>query len=77
MNLTGHQVKQLNDFMGGDYDVDVTIEHLEQRQAADGEFLEAGLYVWCTEYPEEGALLLSPVDPDTVGDASDYPESQG
>lgn len=82
MNLTGHQVRQINDFMGGDYDTPVTIEQLAERvvDGAPGEpatVLPAGLYIWCTEYPEEGAVLLLEVDPDTVGDASDYPGAAG
>lgn len=76
MQLTGHQIKQVIDFMGGDFETDVTIEHLPERRvdSPDGEVvLEAGLYIWCTDYPDEGAVLLQEVDPDTVGDPSDYP----
>jgi hypothetical protein len=74
MKLTGYQVKQINEFMGGDYDFDVTVEELSERTHMDvdtgipGETLSAGLYIWCSDYPEEGALLLPEVDPDSVGD---------
>lgn len=81
MRLTGYQVKQINDFMGGDYDCDVTIEELSERTHLDpdtglpGETLSAGLYIWCSDYPEEGCLLLDEVDQDTIGDATDYPSA--
>lgn len=79
MELTGYQVKQINEFMGGDYDCDVTIAELPERTPIDpdtgalGEPLKAGVYIWCTDYPEEGSVLLEPVDQDTVGAAGDYP----
>jgi hypothetical protein len=73
MELTGYQVKQINDFMGGDYDTSVTVEHLPERTLDPGTgdeptTMPAGLYIWCTDYPEEGAVLLDPVDPDTIGE---------
>lgn len=64
MELTGYQVKQINEFMGGDYDCDVTIAELPERTPIDpdtgalGEPLKAGIYIWCTDYPEEGSVLL-------------------
>lgn len=68
MQLTGYQVKKLNDFMGGDYDAGVTIEELPERTLDPGTgdeptVLPAGLWVWCTDYPEEGGVLLAR-DPD-------------
>lgn len=60
MQLTGAQVKALNEFMGGDYDTDVTIEHCaDRRDVVTGEPMPAGLYAWCTEYPDEGCVLLT------------------
>lgn len=73
MRLTGYQVKQINDFMGGDYEGDVTIENLPERAGSGGEAMPAGLHIWCSDYPEEGAVLLDPVDRDTIGDSGDYP----
>lgn len=63
MNLTGHQVRQLVEFMGGDYGMDVTIEYLPERTLDGGtgtgpEILPAGLYAWMTDDPEEGVYLL-------------------
>lgn len=63
MELTGYQVKKLHEFMGGDFDTNVTVERLPERTLEPGTgdeptTLPAGLYVWCTEYPEEGAVLL-------------------
>jgi hypothetical protein len=58
MHLTGYQVKALHAFMGGEFDTDVTIEQCEERVSSDGEPMPAGLYVWCTDYPEEGCILL-------------------
>ncbi len=80
MQLIGYQVKQINEFMGGDYDCEVTIEQLPERTLDPGTgdeptTLQAGLYIWCTDYPEEGAVLLEPVDQDTIGDATDYPNA--
>jgi hypothetical protein len=57
MQLTGYQVQQLNEFLGGDYDCEVTIEELPERTLGE-EVLPAGLWVWCSEYPEEGGVLL-------------------
>ncbi len=45
--LTGAQVKQLNDFMGGDYEMDVTLM-----------MHEGDLVVWATDCPEEGWTVL-------------------
>lgn len=70
MNLTGHQVKQINEFMGGDYEVEVTIRKLEARvvNTEEGPIeLPEGLYIWCTEYPEEGAVLLEEQPSDAPG----------
>ena len=61
MKLTGHQVRQLNDMMGDDYESDVTIEELPDLAVDEGGVIAirpAGLYAWLTEYPEEGCTLL-------------------
>ena len=71
MRLTGHQVRALNDFIGGDHSTDVTIDELPERRldgaAAGGgdgpTTLPAGLWVWCTEHPEEGGVHLPVVPP--------------
>lgn len=59
MELTGYQVKKLHEFMGGDFDCNVTLgRFVQERVGKDGETMPAGLYVWCTDYPEEGSVLL-------------------
>lgn len=44
------------DFLGGDEDSEVTLKHLAAEQTEDK---KAGIYVWCSEYPEEGSALVA------------------
>ena len=58
IELTGNQVRELNEFMGGDYEVGpVMIQRMDSRVGPDGETIPAGVYAWFTEYPEECTLL--------------------
>lgn len=82
MNLTGYQVKQLADFMGGDFDTNVTIEDLPARTldagtGAEPTVLPAGVWVWCTDYPEEGGVLLDREEPANDPRAAAVSESFG
>ncbi|MGU0809203.1 hypothetical protein ACSEQ5_14620 [Pseudomonas aeruginosa] len=48
---------------------------IEWRQQ-DADFLEAGLYAWCAEYPEEGCVLLDE-EPATAQPSQDAPYADG
>lgn len=41
-------------------EADVCIQYLPARMSTDGEPMEAGLYCWLAEYPEEGCIPLRP-----------------
>ena len=63
MILTAHQIKLAYEAMGGDPDpgTEFTIEFLSEKSlnTEDGtEPAPAGVYLWLTEYPEEGAVHL-------------------
>lgn len=62
IDLTGNQVKEMYEFMGGDFTASVTVKHLEEHLVypALDEMAPAGLYVYCSDYPEEGSMYLSP-----------------
>ncbi|WP_185867457.1 hypothetical protein [Pseudomonas aeruginosa] len=62
--ITGYQLRDALEFLAPDSTPDQLESELriEWRQQ-DAEFLEAGLYAWCAEYPEEGCILLGyPLD---------------
>lgn len=57
--INGYQLRAALDFIAPDG----TAEQLESEaciewRQQDADFLEAGLYAWCAEYPEEGCVLL-------------------
>lgn len=56
LDLTGHDIKYISDFMCYDdlnnLDTEVTIQKC--KSGFDG----AGIYAWVTEYPEEGGIKL-------------------
>lgn len=54
------QLQQVLEFVDNEPDTQVEIEWLPERTADNGDKMEAGLYCWLTEYPEEGVLLLDP-----------------
>ena len=58
MHLTGHQVNSLREFTDGDPDFEIVIQELQERTAVNGQQMQAGLYVWSADYPEEGVMLL-------------------
>lgn len=60
LRLTGNQVHELNEFMGGDYGCEIVLGTLPARKSTEGEDMPAGVYVWIGEHPEEGCVLLSP-----------------
>ena len=60
LRLTGNQVLELNEFMGGDYGCEIVLGTLPARKSTEGEDMPAGVYVWIGEHPEEGCVLLSP-----------------
>lgn len=61
VQITGWQVKHLLDFMDGEDEAELTLEHFaeERKDSETGEAMPPGLYAWFTEYPEEGSLLLA------------------
>jgi hypothetical protein len=53
------QLREALEFMGSEdegAETPLTFAHLPARTAIDGEPMEAGLYVWLAEYPEEGCI---------------------
>ncbi|MER0559623.1 hypothetical protein AAA501_31690, partial [Pseudomonas aeruginosa] len=57
--INGYQLRDALEFIAPDG----TAEQLESEariewRQQDADFLEAGLYAWCAEYPEEGCVLL-------------------
>lgn len=62
--LTGWEAKQIVEFCGGEYDVDLAVAKYEARKCEEtGEDMPAGLYVWCAEYPGEGQMLCTGIPP--------------
>lgn len=59
LNLS--QVRQLEAFFGGE-DTDAAVQWLPEWKNAEGD-MPAGVYVYCTEYPEEGRIWLNPDEP--------------
>jgi hypothetical protein len=60
LSLNGHQLLAVVQFCGGDFDTDLSIGYFPERPNPEGQIpLPAGLYVWCTEYPDEGCWYLN------------------
>lgn len=59
VTLNGFQARMVLKFIDGDDECSIEVAELPDRTADNGDRLEAGLYVWLTEYPEEGCLLLT------------------
>ncbi len=66
ITLNGYQLKEALEFAwpDGDKDMDqgeteLTIQHMPERVAVDGELMVAGMYAYYSEMPEEGCMLLS------------------
>lgn len=57
MQFTLRQVETLLAFFGG-ANADMTVEYFPANHWPDNPTAPAGLYVYCTEYPDEGALWL-------------------
>lgn len=57
--VNGFQARMLLKFIDGDDECQVELADLPARKSNEGEDMEAGLYIWLTEYPEEGCLLLT------------------
>lgn len=57
MQITLRQVETLLAFFGGS-NADMTVEYFPANHWPDNPTAPAGLYVYCTEYPDEGALWL-------------------
>jgi hypothetical protein len=68
LNMTGHQAKGIAEFCGGEYEVDLTVGYFESAKDVEtGEEMPGGLYVWCSEYAEEGRVFL-PMQPDSTAE---------
>lgn len=50
IELTGHQIKEMYEFLGGDFDTRVSIGMLGE--------LAPTLHMWITDYHEEGSVEL-------------------
>lgn len=62
--LNEHQVSILLEFLGGDLSP-ISIGYFPKTECPiTGDPSPAGLYVWCSEYPEEGRVHLPEADPD-------------
>ena len=61
MRLTGEHIRKLYEFLGGDFDAEVTVQYLLYPKNDAGDALDPGLYVWHTEYPEEGMVQIGPL----------------
>lgn len=62
LHLNCHQIDALREFTDGDPLFTCCLAALPARTAIDGEPMEAGLYCWSADYPDEGVLLL-PAEP--------------
>ncbi len=73
--INGYQLRAALEFIAPDgtakqLESEARIEWRQQ----DADFLEAGLYAWCAEYPEEGCVLLD--DEPTTAQPSPAPAEQ-
>jgi hypothetical protein len=71
VTLNGYQVKLLLEFVDSEDETEITVAYVDHERpdanSAEGEIMPAGLYVWCTDYPDEGSLYL-PETPQADGD---------
>lgn len=63
VTLNGYQLKEALEFLAPDGDADqlessLRIEWGPKRISTDGDEMEAGMYAWLDEYPEEGCIQL-------------------
>ncbi len=75
--INGYQLRAALEFIAPDgtakqLESEARIEWRQQ----DADFLEAGLYAWCAEYPEEGCVLLDE-EPATAQPSQDAPYADG
>lgn len=62
IRITLRQAEALVALFGG-ADTEMTVTDLESGRISDqGETLPPGLYAFCSEYPEEGAVYLGPTE---------------
>lgn len=59
VTMNGFQARMVLKFIDGDDDCSLEVAELPERTASNGEHMAAGLYVWLSDYPEEGCLLLT------------------
>ncbi|MDN7609532.1 hypothetical protein QZM28_22835 [Burkholderia multivorans] len=74
VTLSGAQLLEALDFIAPDRDTDqleseVTIQYGEGHTGK-------GMYCWCTEYPDEGAIFLDGSTPATIGAPADAGEAR-
>lgn len=69
MKLDAWQLRQAVEFAAPDYERDedqrgteLVFQRLPERLSTEGEKMEAGMYCWYAEYPEEGCMLLDAYD---------------
>lgn len=64
VTLTGQELLDAVEFIDFDPECEVGIGWFEACESEDSarETMQAGYYVWMTEYPEEGRVLLGPDD---------------
>jgi hypothetical protein len=65
LTLNARQLRAALDYGAPDFETDedqrdteICLQWLPERMSVDGEKMEAGLYMWDAEYPEEGVVLL-------------------
>jgi hypothetical protein len=63
--LNARQLRSALDFIAPDFDndedqrdVEISMQIMPYRMSLEDEPMPAGLYAWCTDYPEEGCILL-------------------
>lgn len=59
VTMNGFQARMVLKFIDGDDECSLEVADLPERTASNGEHMAAGLYVWLSDYPEEGCLLLT------------------